>query len=112
MLKGITIQLFVRGEITDPFGAPEIADGHCIDVDNVLYGEPSTEDVTNTLNLYGKRVAYVLAIPKGDTHKWTDTLVRLPDGVYRTIGFPTHGIDELMPLAWNMKVKVERYDGA
>ena len=112
MLKGITIQLFVRGEITDPFGAPEIADGHWIDVDNVLYGEPSTEDVTNTLNLYGKRVAYVLAIPKGDTHKWIDTLVRLPDGVYRTIGFPTHGIDELMPLAWNMKVKVERYDGA
>ena len=112
MLKGITIQLFVRGEITDPFGAPEIADGHWIDVDNVLSGEPSTEDATNTLNLYGKRVAYVLAIPKGDTHKWTDTLVRLPDGVYRTIGFPTHGIDELMPLAWNMKVKVERYDGA
>ena len=112
MIKGITIQLFVRGEITDPFGGPEIADGNWIDVDNVLYGEPSTEDVTNTLNLYGKRVAYVLAIPKGDTHKWTDTLVRLPDGVYRTIGFPTHGIDELMPLAWNMKVKVERYDGA
>ena len=112
MLKGITIQLFARGEITDPFGAPEIADGQWVDVDNVLYGEPSTEDVTNTLNLYGKRVAYVLAIPKGDTHKWTDTLVRLPDGVYRTIGFPTHGIDELMPLAWNMKVKVERYDGS
>lgn len=112
MLKGITIQLFVRGEITDPFGAPEIADGHWIDVDNVLYGEPTTEDITNTLNLYGKRVSYVLAIPKGDTHKWTDTLVRLPDGVHRTIGFPTHGIDELMPLAWNMKVKVERYDGA
>ena len=112
MLKGITIQLFVIGEITDPFGAPEIADGHWVDVNNVLYGEPSTEDVTNTLNLYGKRVAYVLAIPKGDTHKWTDTLVRLPDGVYRTIGFPTHGIDELMPLAWNMKVKVERYDGS
>ena len=110
MLKGITIQLFVRGEITDPFGAPEIADGQWIDVDNVLYGEPSTDDVTNTLNLYGKRVAYVLAIPKGDTHKWTDTLVRLPDGVYRTIGFPTHGIDELMPLVWNMKVKVERYE--
>lgn len=112
MIKGVTIQLFVRGEITDPFGAPEIAGGQWIDVDNVLYGEPSTDDVTNTLNLYGKRVAYVLAIPKGDTHKWTDTLVRLPDGVYRTIGFPTHGIDELMPLAWNMKVKVERYDGA
>lgn len=112
MLKGITIQLFVRGEKTDPFGAPEIADGNWIDVDNVLYGEPTTEDITNTLNLYGKHVAYVLAIPKGDTHKWTDTLVRLPDGVYRTIGFPTHGIDELMPLAWNMKVKVERYDGA
>ena len=112
MLKGITIQLFVRGEITDPFGAPEIADGHWIDVDNVLYGEPSTEDVTNTLNLYGKRVAYVLAIPKGDTHKWTDTLVRLPDGVYRNIRFPTHGIDELMQLAWNMKVKGEGYDGA
>lgn len=113
MLKGITIQLFVRGEITDPFGAPEIADGHWIDVDNVLYGEPSTEDVINTLNLYGKHVSYVLAIPKGDTNDWTDTLVRLPDGcTYKTIGYPIQGIDNLIPLDWNKKVKVERYDGA
>lgn len=111
MLKGVTIQLFVSGEITDPFGAPEITDGHWIEVENVLYGEPSTDDVTNTLNLYGKHVSYVLAIPKGDTHDWTDTLVRLPDGgTYRTIGYPIQGIDDLIPLDWNKKVKVERYE--
>lgn len=111
MIKGVAIQLFVRGEITDPFGAPEISDGHWIEVENVLYGEPSTEDVTNTLNLYGKHVSYVLAIPKGDTHDWEDTLVRLPDGgTYKTIGYPIQGIEDLIPLDWNKKVKVERYE--
>jgi hypothetical protein len=29
---------------------------------------------------------------------------------FRTIGFPTQGIEELIPLAWNKKVKVERYE--
>ena len=43
---------------------------------------------------------------------WTDTEVILPEpfaGRYRTIGYPTAGIEANIPLRWNKKVKVERY---
>ena len=112
MIRGITIQLIERTQTgTDWGNRPVFADKET-PVDNVLGGEPTTDDVTDTLNLYGKHVAYVLAIPKGDTHNWTDTKVILPEpfaGTYQTIGFPTAGIDANIPGPWNKKVKVERY---
>lgn len=111
-MKGITIQLVVREQTgVDEFNAPVFSDT-VEEVDDVLVGEPSTDEVTNTLNLTGKKVEYVLAIPKGDTHVWENTEILLPapfDGRYRTIGFPTAGIEENIPLRWNKKVKVERY---
>ena len=81
-----------------------------VTVDNVLIGEPSTEDITNEYNLSGKRVAYVLGIPKGDTHEWADHTVEFFGQLFRTVGVPTQGIDELIPLDWNKKVKVEAYE--
>ena len=81
-----------------------------VTVDNVLIGEPSTEDITNEYNLSGKRVAYVLGIPKGDTHEWADRTVGFSEQLFRTVGVPTQGIDELIPLDWNKKVKVEAYE--
>ena len=81
-----------------------------VTVDNVLIGEPSTEDVTNEYNLSGKRVAYVLGIPKGDTHEWADRTVGFFGRLFRTVGVPTQGIDDLIPLDWNKKVKVEAYE--
>lgn len=111
-MKGITIQLVVREQTgVDEFNAPVFSDT-VEEVDDVLVGEPSTDEVTNTLNLTGKKVEYVLAIPKGDTHVWENTEILLPapfDGRYRTIGYPTAGIEENIPLRWNKKVKVERY---
>lgn len=112
MIRGITVQLVNKIQTGTDWGNRPIYDEQCEDVENVLVGEPATEDITDTLNLYGKHVAYVLAIPKGDTHIWTDTEVILPEpfqGKYRTIGFPTAGIDENIPGPWNKKVKVERY---
>ena len=41
-------------------------------VENVLIGEPSAEAVISELELYGKCIAYTLAISKGDTHHWED----------------------------------------
>ena len=61
--------------------------------------------------MYGKRVAYTLAIPKGDTHRWEDAEVALPEpfaGTYHTIGYPTAGIEANIPLRWNKKVLIER----
>lgn len=114
MIKGITIQLVKKtlsgyNAMHEPTFTEET-----INVDNVLVGEPSTDDITNALELFGKKVAYTLAIPKGDTNDWTDTEVILPApfaGRYMTIGYPTAGIEANIPLKWNKKVKVERYEG-
>ena len=108
-MKGVTVILHKKTETsTDDFGAPVYTD-ELIPVDNVLIGEPSSEQVLQDLNLHGKHLAYVLAIPKGDTHDWTDTEVEFFGQTFKTYGEPTQGIDHLIPLSWNKKVKVERY---
>ena len=112
-IKGISITLIVKEETgRDDTNRPVYSETEVI-VDDVLVGEPSTEDITNELNLSGKKVAYMLGIPKGDTHNWVDTDVILPEpfaGRYRTIGVPTAGIEENIPLRWNKKVRLERYE--
>ena len=108
-MKGTTVQL-VETTVTgyDPFGNP-IKEETLIDVDDVLVGQPSTDDVTNTIQLYGKKIDYVLGIPKGDTHDWTDKEVVIWGNRFKTIGFPQTGIQENIPLRWGSNVKVERY---
>lgn len=113
MIKGITIQLIKLTQTGTDWANKPIYSEETINVNNVLVGEPSTDDVTNTLNLTGKHVAYTLAIPKGDTNDWVNTKVILPDpfaGTYMTIGNPTAGIEDNIPLLWNKKVKIERYE--
>lgn len=108
-MQGITITLYNRTQTgTDEFNAP-IYTETAEQIENVLIGEPSTDDITDTLTLYGKRLAYTLGIPKGDTHTWTDRTVEFFGEKFRTIGEPTMGIEHLIPLSWNKKVKVERY---
>lgn len=108
-LYGITIQLLEPTETgVDAFNRP-IYTETAIDVENVLVGEPSTSEIVDTLNLTGKKLAYTLAIPKGDTNTWTDRKVVFFDETFRTIGEPTQGIEDLIPLSWNKKVRVERY---
>ena len=75
----------------------------------MLVGEPSAEDIVNEMQLYGKRIAYTLAIPKGDTHDWNDVTVGFFGQKWRTYGGVTQGIEAMIPLTWNKKVKVERY---
>lgn len=108
-MKGMTVQLAVK-TITgyDRFGAP-IETEELIDVEDVLVGQPSTDDVTNTIQLYGKKIEYVLGIPKGDTHNWTDAEVVIWGQRFRTIGYPQTGIQENIPLRWGQNVRVERY---
>lgn len=109
MIRGVTIKLKVRTENgTDEFNQPIYSDSW-VDVDNVLIGEPSSNDVASALNLYGKRLAFTLAIPKGDDHDWVNTEVRFFGRIFRTVGEPVQGIEELIPLSWNKKVQVETY---
>lgn len=108
-MKGTTVKLVVQTQTTtDPFGAP-IYTEELVPVDDVLVGSPSSDDVIQTLQLYGKKIAYVLGIPKGDTHTWTDAIVEIWGERYRTIGFPMTGEQENIPLRWGANVKVERY---
>lgn len=108
-MRGITVILYDRtSDSTDEFNRP-IYTETAIAVDNVLVGQPTTDEITDTLNLTGKHLAYVLAIPKGDTNTWTDRTVEFFGEKFRTIGEPTMGIEHLIPLSWNKKVRVERY---
>lgn len=110
MIKGITVTLIEKTENgVDDFGIPIYTETET-QVDDVLIGEPTTEDVVNELTLTGKRLAYVLGIPKGDSHVWTDTDVIFFGERFRTYGDVTQGIDANIPLRWNKKVKVERYE--
>lgn len=112
MIQGIKIKLLQKTiSGYDWSNQPEYTT-EWVEVDDVLVGEPSTDDVTSTLELYGKKVNYLLAIPKGDSHDWENTQVELPapfSGIYNTIGAPTAGIESNIPLRWNKKVKIERY---
>ena len=112
MIHGIDITLITKTQTgTDALNHPIYVEKEEI-VADVLVGEPSSDEITSTLSLYGKQVKYTLAIPKGDTHTWIDTQVILPEpfeGKYRTIGYPTAGIDANIPLRWNKKVMIERY---
>lgn len=108
-MRGMTIELGVKTEVgVDPFGKP-IYETNYIEVEDVLVGQPSSEDLTSTLDLTGKRIAYVLGIPKGDDHVWEDTTVRFWGKTFRTIGYPETGIQENIPLRWGQNVKVEAY---
>lgn len=108
-MKGTTVYL-VHEEITgyDGFNQP-ITEETLEPVDDVLVGSPSSDDVTDTINLYGKKLIFVLGIPKGDSHNWVDAVVEIRGERYRTIGYPTTGEQENIPLRWGQNVKVERY---
>ena len=109
VLKGITIKLFEKVQIgTDPTNRPLYTEKP-VDVENVLVGQPDSSEILDTLNLTGRKVVYILGIPKGDTHDWEDCTVEFWGQKYRVIGIPTQGIEEMIPLDWNRKVKVERF---
>lgn len=110
MIKGITVRLCVREQTsTDPFNNPVFSE-NWVDVENVLVAPSTSDDITTSQDLYGKKAVYTLAIPKGDTHEWKDTLVEFFGQCFRTFGFPTQGIEENIPLDWNKKVMVEAYE--
>jgi len=110
LLKGITVDLYVKtANGTDAFNRPIEAETK-YSVSNVLVAPLSQtgEEVLSELSLNGKKVKYQLAIPKGDTHTWEDAEVEFFGYRWRTIGFSTIGIEDMIPLDWNRKVLVER----
>ena len=110
-MRGITVTLYQRTPAgTDDFNRTTYEETP-VDVDNVLVAPLADEEIIQTLNLTGRRAKYQLGIPKGDTHVWENCRVSFWGQDWRVIGKPTEGIENLLPLSWNKKVKVESYTG-
>lgn len=109
-IKGIDVLLYEeRIAGTDPFHNP-IIESTPVTVSNVLVAPVSSEDMVNDISLYGKKTVYILGIPKGDTHDWTEKRVDIFGEPYQTVGKVVKGIEEMIPLEWNGKVKVVQYE--
>lgn len=110
MIKGIPIVLKKKIQVSeDGFRRPiyEYVDEI---VENVLVSPTTASDVLSSVDLTGKKAVYTLAIPKGDTHDWENQLVEFFGQTWRTFGIPLEGIESNIPLDWNKKVTVERYE--
>lgn len=110
-IKGTTVILYAEEKTGVDEDGNDIYEETPTEVEDVLVGEPSTDDITTSTNLFGKSVAYMLGIPKDDTNDWTDKKVEIFGETYHTFGFPVKGIDENIPGHRNKKVRVERYGG-
>lgn len=113
-IRGTTVTLYEE-TITgyDPMGDP-IKEYTPVEVENVLIGEPSSDDIVTSTSLFGKTISYMLGIPKGDSHDWMEKKVEWTDAhghLYevRTFGYPITGIEDNIPGPWHMKVRCEAY---
>ncbi|MCI5822560.1 MAG: hypothetical protein MR010_05975 [Lachnospiraceae bacterium] len=108
-IKGVSVKLYERQQTgEDEFKHP-IYEETAIEIKNVLISPSSSNEIVEQLNLNGKKAEYTLAIPKEDNHSWEDRTVEFFGEKWHTIGFPTEGIESMLPLDWNKKVMVERY---
>ena len=109
-IKGITVVLYEKTQTgTDPFNKPIYSETP-VSVDNVLVGEPTTNEITDSINLHGRKAQYTLAIPKGDKHNWENAKIEFFGQTWQSFGIPVQGIEENIPLSWNKKVWVARYE--
>lgn len=110
MLKGITVKLYERTQTgTDPLNQP-IYSTTPVEVDNVLVAPANVSELPGTTDLNGAKEIYTLGLPKDDNHSWYDCDVEFFGQTFHTVGLPLRGIEDLIPLDWNDKVTVARYE--
>ena len=110
MIKGIPVTLYERVQTgVDAFNAPVYTETPVV-VSNVLVTPASMEDVISSLQLYGRRMAYELCIPKGDAHSWEGCRVNFFGQSFRAYTPAEEYIEANVPLKWNKKVQVERIE--
>lgn len=110
-MRGITVTLYDRTQTgVDALNHPVYTE-EAVNVDNVLVAPAASAEVLEPYNLDGRRGEYIMAIPKGDAHEWTaGKKVGFFGAEWRIIELPEEGIEWLIPLGWNKKVRVERYE--
>lgn len=107
-MRGVAVVLYERVQTgMDAFNDPVYALTP-VTVENVLVGQPTTDEITSSIDLYGKKIEYMLGIPKGDTHDWENTTVEIFGQIFQTFGAIIQGIEENIPTPWHKKVRVCR----
>jgi hypothetical protein len=110
LIHGATVTLHVKTQTgTDAFGAPVYTET-AETVENVLIAQPSGDDITNELNLTGRRIDYILGIPKGDGHEWENVRVEFFGRMFQTFGAIEQGIEDNVPGPWHKKIRCMRAD--
>lgn len=108
-MRGISVVLYERTQIgLDALNNPIYEESPVI-INDVLVGQPSTDDVTSSLSLYGKKLDYVLGIPKGDEHDWENSEIEFFGKKFRSFGDVIEGIEANVPTRWHKQVRVQRY---
>lgn len=109
MIKGIPVILYNKIQNgVDAFNHPVFVESPEV-VSNVLVTPINSMALPQENNLSGARIEYELCIPKGDTHEWENRIVEFFGSKWRTVGIYSQWIDEMVPLDWNKKIRVERY---
>lgn len=107
-MRGTTVILFEkRFAGFDALNNPTFT-AEPVPVADVLVGEPSTDEVLSSTSLFGKKLEYMLGLPKGDTHDWTNTRVEIFGKEFETFGDVIEGIEANVPTRWHKKVRVAR----
>lgn len=110
LIKGITVTLFERVKTgTDNLNHSTFKTIP-VQVSNVLVAPTSTSDIPTETEADRRKATYQLAIPKGDNHNWNNAVVEFFGSKWHTVGLPIEGIETNIPLEWNKKVTVERYE--
>jgi hypothetical protein len=110
LIEGIPVILYERTQTgEDAFHAPVYTETP-VTVENVLITPVDNAAVVTELQLTGRRIAYTLALPKGDAHDWNNVRVAFWGQTFCTVGGAVQGIGSMVPLAWNKKVQVERIE--
>lgn len=111
LLHGITIKLYNKQQTgIDELNRPVFFETEEL-VENVIIEPMSDAEIADAMDLTGRKATYRLCLPKGDTHDWTDRKVEFFGKTWHTIGDPLEWQEDLVPLAWNKKVTVERING-
>ncbi len=110
LIKGITVTLYENVKTGKDGFNHSTYDIKPIQVSNVLVAPTSASDVPTSTKTDKRKATYQLAIPKNDNHDWDNVDVEFFGARWHTVGIPIEGIEANIPLDWNKKVTVERYE--
>lgn len=109
-IQGIDVKLYTTEKNgVDEFGVPVLVETP-VTVSNVLVGQPKSEEIADSISLYGKRLVYMLSIPKGDTNEWENKTVEIYGKKFHTFGSTIMYMEHITPLSWNKQIRVEEFE--